>query len=237
MWTYMGKTGPDQWQEMFPNCGGKRQSPVNIDTSEVIELVAQSPLKFTNFNKIANGNFVNNGNSMQFNPIKSEHYFQSKFLASKNRYKFLQLHFHWGSSNKRGSEHTIDGQQYPLEMHIVHVNEKYANNISLAMEMKDGLAVIGFLYTIGKTENEAFKTVQVSAEALSQNIYHPLPIKTGLVLKDFFDVINGSNFFAYQGSLTTPKCNEVVSWIVMQNPISITESQVNCNTFESLKIL
>ena len=31
-------------------------------------------------------------------------------------YEFAQLHFHWGSSDDRGSEHTIDGTEYPLEV-------------------------------------------------------------------------------------------------------------------------
>lgn len=34
-----------------------------------------------------------------------------------NRYKALQLHFHWSpTGSTEGSEHTIDGKQYPLEV-------------------------------------------------------------------------------------------------------------------------
>lgn len=31
-----------------------------------------------------------------------------------------ELHFHWGSKNVKGSEHTIDGKRFDLELHIVH---------------------------------------------------------------------------------------------------------------------
>ena len=27
-------------------------------------------------------------------------------------YEFVQLHFHWGSDDSRGSEHRIDGKKY-----------------------------------------------------------------------------------------------------------------------------
>lgn len=32
------------------------------------------------------------------------------------RYRALQLHFHWGSLSTNGSEHTVDGQQLPMEV-------------------------------------------------------------------------------------------------------------------------
>lgn len=34
----------------------------------------------------------------------------------KHTYKAVQLHFHWGKNGGPGSEHTIDGEQYPMEV-------------------------------------------------------------------------------------------------------------------------
>lgn len=31
-------------------------------------------------------------------------------------YKALQVHLHWGKNGRPGSEHTIDGEQFPMEV-------------------------------------------------------------------------------------------------------------------------
>lgn len=38
---------------------------------------------------------------------------------------------------------------------------------------------------------------------------------------------NTNQFFRYQGSLTTPTCNEVVVWTVFTTPIPISSRQVS----------
>ncbi len=47
----------------------------------------------------------------------------------------------------KGSEHTIDGKEYPAEIHFVHFNKKYGD-ISTAVTKSDGLAVLGFFYEV-----------------------------------------------------------------------------------------
>ena len=37
-------------------------------------------------------------------------------------------------------------------------------------------------------------------------------------------------YYTYKGSLTTPPCYESVQWILMKNPIPVTESQVSSRT-------
>ena len=69
-------------------------------------------------------------------------------------YKVLQLHFHWGSDNTKGSEHFYDGQAYPMEVHIVHTKAAYEGNLTTALNSVDGLAVTGFMFSIGVSSNE-----------------------------------------------------------------------------------
>lgn len=35
-------------------------------------------------------------------------------------YRLKQFHFHWGSSDNKGSEHTVNGQLYPAEVCTFH---------------------------------------------------------------------------------------------------------------------
>ena len=47
-------------------------------------------------------------------------------------------------------------------------------------------------------------------------------------LKDFVNEV-GPCYYTYYGSLTTPTCNEVVSWFMMDGTIAISQEQVHKN--------
>ena len=51
-----------------------------------------------------------------------------------------------------GSEHTVNGAWYPLEMHLVHYNSKYSD-IGEAVGHEDGLAVIGIFFEVASSDN------------------------------------------------------------------------------------
>ena len=63
------------------------------------------------------------------------------------RYTFQQSHWHWGSTNSKGSEHHFDGLKDPMEIHLVHMNTKYSN-LTEAFNHSDGIAVLAFLYEV-----------------------------------------------------------------------------------------
>ena len=63
----------------------------------------------------------------------------------------LQLHFHWGADNSRGSEHTINGEEFPMEMHIVHI--KRGLTIEQALAAPDGLAVVGQMFEVATSSS------------------------------------------------------------------------------------
>ena len=48
--------------------------------------------------------------------LDDTHSHRIKGAGLPGTYRIAQLHFHWGSDNNKGSEHTIDGNAYPLEV-------------------------------------------------------------------------------------------------------------------------
>ncbi len=131
---HKGVDGPENWKNLcdnFKDCGGKSQSPIDINTQSVVKAV---DLKSPNFHyDKSKVTIINNAHTVQFN-VDGEN---TVNLNGKN-YKLLQFHYH------AFSEHTINGKHFPLEVHFVH---KHSDT---------DFAVIGVMFIAGK-ENELFK--------------------------------------------------------------------------------
>ncbi|GFQ85037.1 carbonic anhydrase 2, partial [Trichonephila clavata] len=113
-WSYNGHTnGPSAWGERYPTCFGKQQSPVAINTNDVIIDLYAEKLQMKNYDiAIAKATIINNGHSAQVTPKDNV---ARTIEVDGSTYTFQQLHFHWGSRYDQGSEHTLDDVRYALE--------------------------------------------------------------------------------------------------------------------------
>jgi len=134
-WSYEGETGPAHWSELnSDNCGcsGKNQSPIDIDTNDVVK----SNLPDIEFhNNPVKLKLVNNGHTVQANVDSG-----CSIIIDGDRYDLLQFHYH------SLSEHTVNGKHYPVEIHFVYKDSSGA------------LAVIGVFIKEG-AENENYKPI------------------------------------------------------------------------------
>ena len=148
-----------------------------------------------------------------------------------NKYYFWQYHFHWGTSGMSGSEHVVDGQQFPAEVHLVHVHEDYLTNIPGALADPEGLSVLGIFIVGGATNATFFDKVSDAAKEITDSGDYRTMVGATMNLNQFVNHINPGfkkafNYWHYEGSLTTPECNEAVMWLVAEHPLRVTDDQV-----------
>ena len=121
-WGYSGKKGPANWEATCAT--GQSQSPVNLEKQFFDKSLVLDPFNFDNYGtKLVGAKLNNNGHTVQLDSPSS---FTAQISGGglNGTYQFAQLHFHWGDSKDQGSEHTMNGQAYPLEVHLVHFNKK-----------------------------------------------------------------------------------------------------------------
>jgi carbonic anhydrase len=120
-------------------------------------------------------------------------------------YQLVQFHFH------APSEHTIDGQQFDAELHLVHQN------------ILGQLVVVGVLLSQSSTATPSLFDEIMAATPLSvSNGAGPSPTLNAMTL-----LPSDKGYYNYAGSLTTPACSEGVRWYVMQNPVTVTNFVIN----------
>ncbi|XP_046449778.1 carbonic anhydrase 2-like [Daphnia pulex] len=224
---------PDAWPVKYPTCGGKQQSPINIHPNSTVRTTYPN-FKFHNYGDIDRMALINNGHSAAYNlpayyPKKKTPHITGGGMDGI--YQFAQIHLHWGSDSTKGSEHLVNSKSYPVELHLVHWNVKYGSFAEASKYSYDGLAVLTVFAKVVPEDNKYF---------------HPLVEQLGEIINNGDETIvkkpislyellprRISSFYRYFGSVTTPACQELVIWTIFDNPIEISEKQLN--KFRSLK--
>jgi len=205
-WGYEGESGPEYWADLSPEFAmcreGVEQSPIDLTGAVPIEdagIERRLDTEVLTFEQRARVmDLVDNGHTIQVTndvPMALD--------LGGVHYEMAQFHFH------APSEHTIDGEYAPLEVHLVH-------------KSTDGkLAVIGVLVEegehdplwdpiIGGLPSGPGDERHLEDLDLDMSQLRPLPRR----------------YFRYEGSLTTPPCSEGVQWIVMAEKRQISPDQM-----------
>nr|CAD7202049.1 unnamed protein product [Timema douglasi] len=142
----------------------------------------------------------------------------------KGNYIFAQLHFHWGANDSIGSEDTINNHTFPLELHLVFFKQDYVS-FNHALDFKDGLTVLAVFFEVYGDDNDIYSDI-VSHLPRVVNPGTNARLKRPVTLDSLLPSIRHL-YFTYEGSLTTPPCSEVVTWIDFKQPILLSARQVN----------
>ena len=106
--------GPPDWHEGWEGGGHDHQSPVNIDTSKVVNKdYPELKITFDNKRGLVTGELENTGHSPTLNIEKPQGTAEiARGPLEDVTYTLNQFHVHFGCENDRGSEHTLNGKRF-----------------------------------------------------------------------------------------------------------------------------
>lgn len=116
------------------------------------------------------------------------------------------------------SEHTVNGEQFDLEMQILcNLDTRYSDVFKAILKPED------------KKHKHLIVSVFFKLTEDPKGTPSLMNLKLGETLNNFdlrSFVFYHKAFFYYQGSTTTPNCSENVHWIVYEKPLPITKSEL-----------
>jgi carbonic anhydrase len=214
---------PEQdWGRQYSECSsGRRQSPIRLLDSQVLASgpAPELPL-FAWPESAAQFEVINNRHTVQANfSTDNQLQFLTKFM--QRTYALRQFHYH------KRSEHLIGQNRFPLEVHFVHEDVDATGNF----------LVVGVFAQESKTQTSSFskELAKLGRFEVRRDEDRYLPVKLGLspstmlpqpIKRSESGLTHQGGWYHYFGSLTTPPCAEKVNWVVLQNPVSISRSDI-----------
>ena len=197
-WSYEGDEGPEHWGELSDDFIRCRDG-LNQSPVDIVATV-HADLPELNFEYHGSPlRETHNGHSIQLS-VSPGNYLEMPEIEQK--VELQQAHFH------SPSEHAVGGKLYDMEIHLVHTKED------------GGLVVVGIMIEEGEED------------PMLNRIWSFMPKKTGDSTESPLTVFEAgilpptSEYYTYNGSLTTPPCSEGVRWIVLKEHLSASAEQI-----------
>ena len=208
---WCGRT-KEYWDEILGHAAnkgscqaGRRQSPIALVTPQSRD-IGLFPITFVYSSGQGTRELKNNGHTVELRLYQYLDSFMSRIEINERNYVLDRMHFHYPS------EHTLDGERFPLELHLVHGNNEDWSVFALLVRKDPNDKVnqeLNNLFRDMPTEKDKSKTITVEGK----DVIGLLP--------------ENKRYLSYKGSLTTPGCNEGITWVVFTTPITASQAQIN----------
>ena len=193
-WGYSGAGAPEHWPSLSPDfaacANGKQQSPVDI-TGYVAGDLGPISLALGEVEAVLH----NDGRQ-----VRAEYGPGNVSVLGGREFGLKSAHFH------SPSEHTVDGESFPAELHLVHADSS------------GDLAVVGVLFKLGDP-NAVVQSILDAAPLRGESADASIPLPAALP--------PDLSYYRYDGSKTTPPCDEPVDWYVLREPMTLSQEQVD----------
>ncbi|XP_041636611.1 receptor-type tyrosine-protein phosphatase zeta isoform X2 [Cheilinus undulatus] len=223
-WSYSGALSQRNWGKKYPSCNSARQSPVDIDETFTQVRLQYQNLQLEGWDRLTaeSSTIHNNGKTVAIN-VEGDFFVSGGGLSS--RFRASKITFHWGRCNatSEGSEHSLNGMKYPLEMQIFSYDPDDFRSLDDAIREGGRISAMAVLFEISLEDNQNFTPVIESLSTVSR--FGKSGSMEGFTLRSLLPN-NTDKYYIYNGSLTEPPCSEIVEWIVFKNTVAISETQL-----------
>ncbi|KAM3665979.1 receptor-type tyrosine-protein phosphatase gamma isoform 2-T2 [Ammospiza maritima maritima] len=218
-----GTYGPEHWVTSSEKCGGSHQSPIDIIDHLAHVGDEYQELQLDGFdNESSNKTWMKNTGKTVAILLKDDYFVSGAGLPG--RFKAEKVEFHWGQSNgSAGSEHSINGKRFPVEMQIYFYNPDDFDSFGTAVLENRVVGAMAVFFQVSQRDNSALDPI---IHGLKGVVHHEKEtFLDPFVLRELLPTSLGS-YYRYTGSLTTPPCSEIVEWIVFRKPVPISYHQL-----------
>jgi len=203
-WSYDDtlSNGPSHWGDLctdYTSCKtGLSQSPVDL-SPPVLGIEDQLSNLECNYKVLNNFTLINTRQTVEGTNLGVGN---TLSFIGLHEYTLTEFHFH------SPSEHRINGEQFPLEMHYLH------------SDGQGNFATLAILYNSSGTPGENSWLLQFMALLLPD-----VPTDNSSTIVPSLDISSQINisggYYHYVGSTTTPPCSPGVQWFVLSQVISV----------------
>ena len=196
-WSYTGPNGPEHWADLSKEF--KLCGSGKEQSPINISGAKTANLPAIQFDyKPGSLEIVNNGHTILIKRTKD-----NTITIGEEQYELLQFHFH------SPGENTVDGKASPMEIHLVHKSAK-------------GQVMVLSVFTKIGAKNTVLNTAWNHIPQQSGDRKKVASVNVNAV-----DLLpTDHSYYSFKGSITIPPCSEGIQWIVLKNPIEVSDEQI-----------